>query len=63
VTIGVDLFSVSLEQSPVIEAYKQGVDRTLIRENLKLTPDERLAKMISMLRFVEAVRASRVVAE
>ena len=47
---------VSLEPSPVIEAYKKDVDRTLIRENLKLTPDERIKKMISVLRFVEEVR-------
>jgi hypothetical protein len=29
---------------PVIEAYKKDVDRTLLRENLKLTPEERLRK-------------------
>ena len=47
---------VSLEPDPVIETYKRDVDRTLIRENLKLTPDERIKKMISVLRFVEEVR-------
>jgi hypothetical protein len=50
-----------LEPDPVIEAYKQDVDRTLIRENLKLTPDQRLQKMISVLRFAEEVRRSRKV--
>jgi hypothetical protein len=30
---------------PVIEAYKKDVDRTLIRENLRLTPEERLLKL------------------
>ena len=40
----------------VIEAYKKDVDRTLIRENLKLTAEQRLQKMISVLRFVEEVR-------
>jgi hypothetical protein len=50
---------VSLEPSPVIEAYKKDVDRTLIRENLKLTPDERVKKMVSALRFVEEVKRSR----
>jgi hypothetical protein len=49
---------VSLEPSPVIEAYKRDVDRTLIRENLKLSPDERVRKMISALSFAEHVRAS-----
>ena len=43
---------------PVIETYKRDVDRTLIRENLKLTPDERMKKMLSMLRLVEEVRRS-----
>jgi hypothetical protein len=55
----IDIESISLEPSPVVEAYKDGVDRTLIRENLKLSPDERLAKMISVLRFVEEVRGSQ----
>ncbi len=30
---------------PVIEAYKKDVDRTLIRENLKLTHEQRLEKL------------------
>jgi hypothetical protein len=54
----VDFQSISLEPSPIIEAYKKDVDRTLIRENLRLTPEQRLAKMVSMLRFVEEVRRS-----
>ena len=29
---------------PVVEVYKKDVDRTLLRENLKLTPAERLQK-------------------
>ena len=29
---------------PVIEAYKKDVDRTLLRENLKLTVEERFRK-------------------
>ena len=49
---------ISLEPSPTIEAYKRDVDRTLLRENLKLTPDERLRKMISVLRFTEELRRS-----
>lgn len=53
-----DPIPVSLEPSPVIEAYKAGVDRTLLRENLKLSPDERVRKMISVLRFAEEVRRS-----
>jgi hypothetical protein len=52
--------TVSLEPSPTIEAYKRDVDRTLIRENLRLTPDERLRKMIAVLGFAEEVRKTRV---
>jgi len=44
----------------VIELYKRDVDRTLLRENLALTPDQRVRKMIAVLRFAEAVRHSRV---
>jgi len=58
-TLGADLQWVSLEPSPVIEAYKKDVDRTLIRENLKLTADERVKKMIAALHFMEEVRRSR----
>ncbi len=50
--------SVSLDPNPIIEAYKPGVDRTLIRENLKLTANERLHKMLSVLRFAEELRRS-----
>lgn len=51
---------ISLEPSPTIEAYKDGIDRTLLRENLRLTPAERVDKMIAALRFAEAVRNTRV---
>jgi hypothetical protein len=54
-----DLLPVSMDPSPTIDAYKPGVDRTLLRENLKLTPAERVEKMIAALRLAEAVRASR----
>jgi len=55
-----ELLPLSLAASPVIEAYKQHIDRTLLRENLRLTTAERVEKMISALRFAEQVRASRV---
>jgi hypothetical protein len=47
---------VSLEPAPVIEAFKRDVDRTLIRENLKLSTEERVKKMIAVLQFAETVR-------
>ncbi len=34
--------------NPVIDAYKPGIDMTLVRENLKLTPTERLEKLQQM---------------
>lgn len=37
---------------PVIEAFKRDVDRTLLRENLKLTVEERLRKFE---RFMNAI--------
>ena len=49
---------VSLAADPVIDAFKKDVDRTLIRENLKLTPDERLRKLQSFVQFVGALRAA-----
>ena len=41
---------------PVIEAYKADVDRTLLRENLKLTPDERLRKLQDRLVFTQELQ-------
>jgi hypothetical protein len=52
------LIAVSLEPTPVIEAYKKDVDRTLLRENLKLTTAERIEKMIAVLAFAEELRRS-----
>ena len=57
------LLPVSLDADPVIDAYKQGIDRTLLRENLKLTTDQRVRKMVSALHFAEAVRQSRLKAD
>lgn len=44
--------------NPITELYKRDVDRTLLRENLKLTPEQRLQKLDSMGEFVEALRAA-----
>ena len=43
---------------PVIEAYKKVVDRTLLLENLKLSPEERVRKAESIHRSVERVRGA-----
>jgi hypothetical protein len=43
---------------PVIEAYKKDVDRTLLREMLKLTPQERSEKFASFMELAYEVRAA-----
>ena len=47
-----------LGPDPVIEAYKKDVDRSLLRENLKLTPDERLRKLAQFMRSLSEVHAA-----
>ncbi len=46
---------VSLEPDPVIEAYKKDIDRTLLIENLKLTPTERIQRLMELLQFAESL--------
>lgn len=45
-------------RDPVVEAYKQHVDRTLLRENLRLTHDQRMRKFLSALRMVTQLRGA-----
>ena len=53
-----------LEPDPVIEAYKQHVDRTLLRENLKRTVQERLDRLVELQRLAAEVRrAGRIARE
>ncbi len=47
---------IALEPDPVIEAYKQHVDRSLIRENLKRSVEERFLNLMELQRFAEALR-------
>ena len=48
---------------PVFEVYKNDVDRTLLRENLGLTPEQRALELIALLgaaeEFERAGRAMR----
>ena len=44
------------ESDPVIEAYKRDVDRTLIRENLRLTVEERFDALMRLQQFAEELR-------
>jgi hypothetical protein len=41
---------------PIIEAYKKDVDRTLIRQNLRLTVDERFQQLMKLQQFAEELR-------
>ena len=40
----------------VIEAYKQNIDRTLLRENPKLTPEQRPEKLAELQRLAAELR-------
>ena len=49
-----------LPRDPVIEAYKKDIDLTLIRENPKLSVEDRLRKLMALQRFAqELLRAGR----
>ncbi len=43
-------------KDPVLEVYMRDVDRTLLRENLKLTPGERLEKLVRFTAFASTLR-------
>ena len=43
-------------RDPVVEAFMTGVDRTLLRENLKLTPAQRLEKLLRFSSFAAELR-------
>ncbi|HVQ39001.1 MAG TPA: nicotinamidase, partial [Pyrinomonadaceae bacterium] len=41
---------------PVIAAYMAGIDRTLLRENLRLTPTERIERLMSLQQLAEELQ-------
>ena len=43
---------------PYVEAYKPGIDRTLLIENLRLTPEERLRRGIAFARITCRIRGT-----
>jgi hypothetical protein len=51
-----------IERDPVIEAYKRHIDRSLTRENLRRTPEERLQAVMELQRFVNELRRARAAA-
>jgi hypothetical protein len=46
------------EPDPVVEAYKKDVDRTLLRENLRLTVEQRFLKLMQLQRFAAELRSA-----
>ena len=44
------------EPDPVIETYKQHVDRTLLRANVRRTPEERWQMLAAATRLAQEVR-------
>lgn len=45
---------------PVIAAYLRDLDRSLLRENLKLTPAQRLEKLVRFTSFTSELREAGV---
>jgi hypothetical protein len=45
-----------IEPDPVIEAYKLDIDRTLIRQNLKRSVQERMEALIELQSFADELR-------
>jgi hypothetical protein len=41
---------------PVVDAYKPGIDRTLIRENLRRSPEQRVRALQQLQAFAEELR-------
>ena len=54
----VELVQIDPGPDPIIERYKADVDRTLIRENLKKSHEERLLTLQRMQAFVDELRAA-----
>jgi prevent-host-death family protein len=54
-----DLMRPDPTSDAVVEAFKRDVDRTLIRENFRKTPEQRLRALESLQRFAEEARQAR----
>jgi hypothetical protein len=48
--------STEIEPDPVIEAYKKDIDRTLIRQNLRLAVEQRFENLERLQKFAEELR-------
>ncbi len=49
---------IDLPPDPDIEAYKKDIDRTLLRENLKLTASQRIQKLQDFANFCAKIRGA-----
>jgi hypothetical protein len=47
-----------LSPDPVTEYYKKDVDRTLLREHLRLTPQQRLERLVAFMRSLDVLRGA-----
>jgi hypothetical protein len=52
------ILNAELAPDPVIEVYKRDVDRSLLRENLKKTPEERVLALMRLQRVAEEAAAA-----
>ena len=52
----VDRMEAGKDLDPIIEAYKKDIDVTLIRENLRLTVDQRFQQLMKLQQFAEDLR-------
>jgi hypothetical protein len=50
--------SITLPPDPVIEAYKKDIDRTVLRETLKLTPAQRLERLQDFVQTMAILRGA-----
>jgi len=45
-----------IPKDPVIEVYKKDIDRSLLRENLRLTVEQRFDNLMRLQEFAEELR-------
>ncbi len=45
-------------RDPVVEAFREGIDTTLLDENLRLSVEERFLKLIELQRFAKELRSA-----
>jgi hypothetical protein len=53
-----DLGAARIERDPVIDAYRAGVDLSLLEKNLTLTVEERFVQLMELQRFADELRAA-----